>query len=176
MLFRSMNVVYAGTYSKDDEVTLTVMDTTAQTIDRHFPVAIDSQGSELLWTSRLNELLEAGTLDMDAYAAGVSALDSGLRSARFCGNTASIDFYASRDETLFLRIGYDTGWSATVDGEPATPRQLYTAFLGLSVGAGSHHIELSFEPPGLRLGVVVSVISILVFVGWRVAARRRDAR
>ena len=171
-----MNVVYAGTYSKGDEVTLIVMDTTAQTIDRHFPVAIDSQGSELLWTSRLNELLEAGTLDMDAYAAGVSALDSGLRSACFCGNTASIDFYASRDETLFLRIGYDTGWSATVDGEPATLRQLYTAFLGLSVGAGSHHIELSFEPPGLRLGVVVSVISILAFVGWRVAARRRDAR
>ena len=171
-----MNVVYAGTYSKGDEVTLTVMDTTGQTIDWHFPVATDSQDSELLWTSRLNELLEAGTLDMGAYAKGVSALDNGLRSAHFCGSRASIDFYASRDETLFLRIGYDTGWSATVDGEPATLRQLYTAFSGLSVGAGSHHIELSFEPPGLRLGVVVSVVSVLTFVGWRVVARRRDAR
>ena len=171
-----MNVVYAGTYSKGDEVTLTVMDTTGQTIDWHFPVATDSQDSGLLWTSRLNELLEAGTLDMGAYAKGVSALDNGLRSAHFCGSRASIDFYASRDETLFLRIGYDTGWSATVDGEPATLRQLYTAFSGLSVGAGSHHIELSFEPPGLRLGVVVSVVSVLTFVGWRVVARRRDAR
>jgi hypothetical protein len=65
------------------------------------------------------------------------------------------------------------GWSARVDGQPATLVPADVLLRAVAVPAGRHQIEFSYRTPQLRTGVALSAISwaaLLVFF-WR----RREA-
>lgn len=60
-----------------------------------------------------------------------------------------------------------------MDGQPAELLRANTAFLGLELDAGEHVIELHYETPGLKVGLVLSGAGILAFVGIVIWHRRR---
>ncbi len=70
------------------------------------------------------------------------------------------------------------GWSATVDGRPEPI--LAANFAGRAVpisGAGEHRVEFSYQPPLLREGLTISLLSLLLLVsmpaGYRLWTRTR---
>lgn len=65
---------------------------------------------------------------------------------------------------LFFSIPYDTGWQAKVDGRPAQLELVNIGFMGLVLEPGGHSVELCFTPPFLKIGALVSLIGILVYV------------
>jgi hypothetical protein len=70
------------------------------------------------------------------------------------------------------------GWSATVDGRPATLLPANNAMVAVPVSGGVHRVELSYTVPGQRTGAVVTGGAFLVCLGivalcWR---RRRSER
>jgi uncharacterized membrane protein YfhO len=73
-----------------------------------------------------------------------------------------------RASLLLLAMPFDRGWSATLDGAPV---DLFRADYGLTAlvaPAGTHLISLSYEPPGRRAGIVLSLLSIaLLLLLWR---------
>jgi hypothetical protein len=76
---------------------------------------------------------------------------------------------------------YDKGWSATVDGKSTDISPVDGAFRGVAVDAGEHTIVLRYDPPELKIGLILSVISTLAmlaafaWVGWRLMRERRIA-
>ncbi len=78
--------------------------------------------------------------------------------------------------TLFLSIPYDEGWTALVDGKAAVTRKIWGAFTGFEVPAGTHQIELSYEPPGLREGTAVSAAALAILFAAFAAGRLRRRR
>lgn len=77
---------------------------------------------------------------------------------------------------LYFSIPYSTGWSATVDGQPATLTRANTAFMALELSPGEHTIELSYCTPGLKLGGALTLTGIVLFAGIMLWYRRRDKR
>ncbi len=65
---------------------------------------------------------------------------------------------------------FDEGWQATVDGEPVDIVQANHALVGIPVGAGTHTIDLWYEPPGLRLGLWLSALSGLALLAAAIVA------
>lgn len=57
---------------------------------------------------------------------------------------------------------FDPGWSATVDGAPATVVAADGFLAAVEVPAGAHEIRLTYEPPRWTLAVVVSLLAALV--------------
>lgn len=57
------------------------------------------------------------------------------------------------------------GWSATVDGHPASILRADGIIRGVPLTAGSHVVRFSFEPPGLALGFRVSNTTERLLVG-----------
>jgi len=55
-----------------------------------------------------------------------------------------------------------TGWTATVDGAPADIITVDSVSQGVMLGAGHHSIELRYVAPGLRIGLLVSGLSVLL--------------
>lgn len=53
------------------------------------------------------------------------------------------------------------GWSATLDGSPAELHLVDGLFRGVPVGPGAHVIELHYAAPGLKLGLVISLVAWL---------------
>lgn len=58
---------------------------------------------------------------------------------------------------------WDDGWRAEIDGEPAVVQRVDYAFMGVIVPRGDHRIRWTYASPGWRIGMWVSVLSILAF-------------
>jgi hypothetical protein len=71
---------------------------------------------------------------------------------------------------------YAPGWSATVDGVPAPLLKANSVMRAVPVPAGSHSVELSYSPPGLVAGAVLSLLGLCGILALLLAARRRDGR
>jgi uncharacterized membrane protein YfhO len=70
---------------------------------------------------------------------------------------------------LLLSMPFDRGWSALLDKEPL---MLFQADYGLTaalIPAGSHALMLTFEPPGRKIGIAISLATFVLLIGlwWR---------
>ncbi|WP_225415882.1 YfhO family protein, partial [Limosilactobacillus reuteri] len=72
----------------------------------------------------------------------------------------------TRPGVLTSSIPYSTGWSVKVNGKKATTLRTNQAFLGVYLPAGTHHVTFSYELPGIKLGVLLSLIGL----GWTILA------
>lgn len=78
-------------------------------------------------------------------------------------------------KVLFLAIPYDKGWSAMVDGKETTIEKVNAGLIGILLEKGNHKVELSFEPPYVKEGTYVSIISILLWgAGIAFFSRRKN--
>lgn len=72
-----------------------------------------------------------------------------------------------------LSVPYDEGWSATVNGQPARIYEVNGGLSGIAVPAGGAEIQMTFTPKGLKKGIAVSGIGVLLVLGIIVLDRRR---
>lgn len=90
--------------------------------------------------------------------------ENSLENVSFDANRISGDITLPQDKMLCMSIPYSTGWSVYVDGKKSETVQVCTAFTGVELAAGAHKIELRYCTPGLKVGILASVIGIILFV------------
>ena len=77
-----------------------------------------------------------------------------------------------KDRILFFSVPYEDGWSATVNGEPAEIYKTNVGFMAVRVPAGeSVRISFQYATPGLLLGTMISLLSILILVLYLILSR-----
>ena len=69
----------------------------------------------------------------------------------------------SQDKYLLLSIPYSKGWKAYADGKPIDLLRANECYSALKLEKGNHQIELKYETPYLKVGAIVSAISIIVY-------------
>ena len=74
---------------------------------------------------------------------------------------------------LVLSIPDEPGWTLKVDGQVTEHEAYDDTFLSVYLTEGSHTIELSYRPAGLTAGIIVSLMSIAVFVAVCFLLRRK---
>ena len=68
---------------------------------------------------------------------------------------------------------FQLGWQGRSSGQALKLFPANYIFIGFRLPAGEHHIELNFEPPGLRLGILINIMTLgLVRAMW--ARHRRN--
>ncbi len=90
--------------------------------------------------------------------------ESQLEVTEFSDDSLKGTVNMKNDDLLFLSIPYDEGWSFKVDGKPAEAEKIAKGFIGLNVGRGQHEIEMKYFPPGLKKGLLISIIALLIFI------------
>jgi hypothetical protein len=76
---------------------------------------------------------------------------------------------------LLVRSSHARGWRATVNGEPAAVLRADGRHRAVAVPAGRHAVVLRYEPPGLWIGVVWTLLSAAAVL-WMLAGRRSQGR
>lgn len=91
--------------------------------------------------------------------------------------TETVSFDSTSPERLTLTVGaaapgmlvlseiYDPNWTATVDGVPTPIYPANHAFRAISIPAGSHVVELTYDPLWLRVGLIVTIATVLGVLG-----------
>jgi hypothetical protein len=84
---------------------------------------------------------------------------------------------------LVVLDSWDPGWSASIDGHATDMLRADYNFRAVRVPAGTSIIRMSFQPPGLVLGAVISGVAVALIVAalvvpqsYRYARRRSAAR
>jgi uncharacterized membrane protein YfhO len=72
-----------------------------------------------------------------------------------------------------VRDGYSPGWLARVDGVPSPVIRWPPAHLAVPVATGTHRLELSYRPPGLRQGLALMAVSAAILGLLNLGRRRR---
>lgn len=83
---------------------------------------------------------------------------------------ASAQVHASGEGALIVfATSYYPGWTALVDGRRAPLKTVNAATMGVEVDAGDHRVEFAFTDPGLKIGVLLSLLGMILAVGGAVA-------
>ncbi|HEX8822527.1 MAG TPA: YfhO family protein [Archangium sp.] len=83
-----------------------------------------------------------------------------------------LDVEAGAPAVLVLNDAYDSGWSATVDGQPAPILPANVAVRGVLIPEGAHKVTFTYRPVGQRLGAFLS-LGTLGFLGLALLLERR---
>jgi hypothetical protein len=83
----------------------------------------------------------------------------------------SLRVRAAAPALLILSEVYDPGWHATVDGERTSVLVADHLLRAVTVPAGDHLVELSYQAPGLRLGVAISAATAATLAAMGVVLR-----
>ncbi|WP_369833328.1 YfhO family protein [Companilactobacillus pabuli] len=67
---------------------------------------------------------------------------------------------------MLFSIPYDDGWSATVDGQKVKLHQVVDNLMAIDLDKGQHKVELNYQVPGLKIGWIVSVVSVILFISF----------
>ena len=65
---------------------------------------------------------------------------------------------------LFLSIPYDEGFKILVDNKEVEYYKIIDNFIGLDLEKGHHNIEIIYEIKGFKLGLAISLISLIIFI------------
>jgi hypothetical protein len=112
---------------------------------------------------------DAGSIEQ-SQSVGSCELES-LGNARIVAHCQ-----ANRAGVAVFLEQFDPGWNASLDGRPATVLRVNLAMRGVFLLPGSHQIVLSYQPPGWRLGIALSAISLLLLVVLLVVQFRPKTR
>lgn len=97
-------------------------------------------------------------------------LDRKERSCSFfqytnSGFTAQMD--SDREQIIFFSVPYESGWSATVNGEPVAIEKVNIGFMAVTVPEGENVvIEFTYHTPGLMTGFFITLVSLAVLVAY----------
>ena len=65
---------------------------------------------------------------------------------------------------MFLTIPYDEGFKILVDGKETKYYKVIDNFIGLDLEKGYHDIEIIYEVKGFKLGLFVSLLSLITYI------------
>jgi hypothetical protein len=84
-----------------------------------------------------------------------------------------IEIEAARPALMVAAESYYPGWHATLDRQPTELQRANYLFQGVVEPAGTHTVELRYDPDGVLYGTVVTLAGVVGLLGLIVWARRR---
>ena len=114
------------------------------------------------------------------YATDVAALplvhfesgDGSLHWTDEAPHRLSISLESKAESAIVVTRNALDGWKATDEGRPVGLSSSSEGFLRLALPAGRHEVLLSYTPPGLFLGALLSIAGLLAISGWILVGRR----
>ena len=111
------------------------------------------------------EDIQLYSMPMDDYIVHIESLRrEPLEHIVWGTNSLRGDINLSQNKVLCISIPYSSGWKAKVDGKSTEILRGNTMFMAIPLTAGFHEIVLNYTTPGLVPGIVISVISFLLFL------------
>lgn len=86
----------------------------------------------------------------------------------------------NNSQIIFTTIPYDEGWRVYIDGKKVDDYDIDVlggGFMGIWAEPGQHEIRMKFVPDGKILGIIISIVSwviyILIFIWWNISMKKK---
>lgn len=117
---------------------------------------------------RLNEPVLAAMIDrMGEQAMDVTSFDSTHLSGEITVETPG---------RMVISVAYEPGWTLMVDGVETKVEPFDHTLVAFDISEGTHTISLSYYPAGLNAGIVISILSVGIFVFICIRQKRTKSK
>ena len=126
-----------------------------------------AQTMKMTWKDEKGDMARIYCYSVDpvAYAKMTARLGSSQMKITEAGSTRIAgEVNVSESGVLLLTMTYDEGWKAWVDGKPTEIHNIAGALCGIPLEAGEHEIILKFEADGMKIGIAISIGSIILLI------------
>lgn len=89
--------------------------------------------------------------------------DSFVSNIKLLNNSFSGEFISMKSQWIVTSIAYDKNWKVYINGSEVKVEKVNGGFIGFEVPSGNLEIYGVFFPIELKIGVGISIISILIF-------------
>jgi uncharacterized membrane protein YfhO len=104
----------------------------------------------------------------------VPNLEPAVRVITYENNRIWLEVDTPDAALLFMSETYYPGWKAYVDGREEEILRANYVFRAIPVGPGSHRIEVVYDPLSFKVGLAVSLLTIVIpLTVWALFARRK---
>ncbi len=86
---------------------------------------------------------------------------------------AQAEIQLSEPGLVLFTIPYDPGFTVYVNGQQIEPEKVDDAFYAVPCQAGRNQVEFRYCPVGLRAGIAISLLSVLLGLGWMLWYRKK---
>lgn len=108
----------------------------------------------------------------DQYNSCLLDKETNIRS--FEEGKLEVSAHTDNNEIVMLSIPYDRGWRVYDNGNRVETVPVIRGFTGIMVdGEGEHTLELVYMPEGFIIGVIVTIISWIIFIIYVVKYRKK---
>ena len=77
---------------------------------------------------------------------------------------------------LILSIPYEKGWTVLLNGKEVEPQLFGGALMAFDLEEGEYELRMHYVPQGKQAGILVTIVSILIFVGILLINRHKHPR
>lgn len=111
---------------------------------------------------------------MESYRNKIENLQKhALKDIYMKGNVFKAKSNENEDSVICVALPYSDGWKAYVDGKETQIQKCNGMWIGVNVDKGKHQIVLKYRTPGLKEGIAISMLGLILLVvisivgGWR---------
>lgn len=109
--------------------------------------------------------IEIYSLPMINYVNQVAKLkDEALTNVKIKNNKVIGEVEVSKNKILSFGILYNKGWKLKIDGEKADLYKVNIMYMATDIEKGKHVVELNYQTPGQKIGLVVSIGTSLILL------------
>ena len=84
-------------------------------------------------------------------------------------------YTSDKERLVFFSVPYESGWTATVNGEPVDIENVNIGFMAVKVPAGTSEIQFHYQTPGLKLGAIVTGCAVPLLVAYVLIMKKVDS-
>ncbi len=109
--------------------------------------------------------LYAYSFDKDIFLDTFHKLnESTLNITKYTDTSLNGTIQVKESGLLYTSIPYDKGWSVYVDGRKVRTHAFKDALVSIYLESGEHELRFEFTPVGLKGGMMITILSILIFI------------
>ncbi len=130
----------------------------------------DNKDIKLIFNDKPKNI-EIFTIDfnkLDNFKEGINQLDIKVNK----GNYIKGKIKGQKNKILFTTIPNDKGWKVYIDGKEVKHYEVLNGFIATDIEEGSHMVEFKYKTPGLKVGIVVSLISFITLLIYELKRRK----
>jgi hypothetical protein len=86
-----------------------------------------------------------------------------IKQINYAPNNILLETNVNEDQLLILTDNYYSGWKAYIDGKETRICRANYTFRAIVVPNGIHTIKFSYEPYSVKIGIAISLISLLLY-------------
>ena len=86
---------------------------------------------------------------------------------KFRKNSFTSKIKTNKDALVIYTIPYDKGWQATVNQKDVTIEKVDNGVMAIKVSKGTNNIKFKYFPPGLKIGLMLSTLSLAGYILYR---------